>query len=97
MSDNGTRMAILGLDPRFAQALQMAVTRHVPSHFVLCDEGDAQVVVADLDNGSVLEEYEALQRRWPDIPVLAVSTQKPDLPGLGIYPSLSRSKSHPGN
>lgn len=82
MTENSRRVALLGLDPRSAQALQTAFTRHAHGCCVLCDEDSAQVIVADFDNDAMLQTYEVLRRRRPQIPVIAVSTRTPDLPGL---------------
>ncbi len=79
MEPNAIKVSLLGLDDRSQQALVLAFRHRADGRCVVCEEQDAQVVVADFDNEAIDEAYRALRERRPAVPVIAVSTQAPDL------------------
>lgn len=82
---NNKRYALLGLDARSAQALQLALKYRARGSYTLCDASDAHVVIADFDTQAALAEYQALRTHQPDIPVIAIGAHRPEFPGLAAY------------
>lgn len=82
MSGDIKRVALLGLDPRSAEALELAFKHRAEGRCVLCDEDEAQVVVADFDNPTISAEYAALRNRRPNVPVIAVCSEEPNTGGV---------------
>lgn len=81
MDDHIKRVAVLGFDSRSEQALALAFRRHAQSSCMLCDVPTAHIVIADFDTQAVSEAYQMLRERQSNIPVIAVSMQRPEIAG----------------
>jgi len=80
------KVSLLGLDDRSQEALVLAFRHRAGGRCVVCEESEAQVVVADFDSETIAAQYQALRQRRPAVPVIAVSSRDPSLPAVAHLP-----------